>query len=177
MRRTLLTTVVAALLLVASAKSASATEVGYGRKFGLGLVLGDPTGLSGKYWLGSTNAIDFGLGFARYGFTGCYYDNNNVRHCGYRDTSINIDYLWQSNLVRGNAQLDWYIGVGGRLYFFGDRYYAHGVDIAARAPIGLALMFSNPSFIEIFFELAPALYVIPFADFVIEGGLGIRFYF
>lgn len=176
MKHTVLTAMVAGLLLAATGGSAQATEVGYGRKLGLGFVLGDPTGLSGKYWVGATNAIDAGLGFTSYGSgfgASCYYDNAGRRHCyGYFDTSINVDYLWQSNIVRGPAQLDWYIGAGGRVLIFGGR----GFDLAARAPIGLALMFNNPGFLEVFFELVPALYLAP-PDFTIEGGLGVRFYF
>ena len=67
MKCTVVTTLLAAFLLAAGARSASATEVGYGRKIGLGFVLGDPTGLSGKYWVGPTNAFDFALGFTNYG--------------------------------------------------------------------------------------------------------------
>ena len=176
MKHWFLAAMVAALLLAATPGSSQATEVGYGRKLGLGFILGDPTGISGKYWVGSTNAIDAGLGFANYGAgfgASCYYDNGNVRRCnGYYDTSLNVDYLWQSNIVRGPAQLDWYIGAGGRVLIFGGR----GFDIAARAPIGVALMFNNPSFLEVFFELVPALYLAP-PGFTIEGGLGVRFYF
>ena len=29
--------------------------------------------------------------------------------------TFNVDYLWQSNIVRGTAQLDWHIGGGGRI--------------------------------------------------------------
>jgi hypothetical protein len=43
-------------------------------------------------------------------------------------------------------------------------------------PVGIDLMFNNPSFLEVFFELAPTLYLVPFADFGIEGALGVRFY-
>ena len=176
MKHTVLTAMAACFLLAATAGSAQATEVGYGRKLGLGFVLGDPTGLSGKYWVGATNAVDVGLGFTSYGSgfgASCYYDNAGRRRCyGYFDTSLNVDYLWQSNIVRGPAQLDWYIGAGGRVLIFGGR----GFDIAARAPIGLALMFNNPAFLEVFFELVPALYLAPPA-FTIEGGLGVRFYF
>jgi hypothetical protein len=41
---------------------AHATEVGVERQYGVGLMLGDPTGLSGKAWVSRTNAIDAGLG-------------------------------------------------------------------------------------------------------------------
>jgi hypothetical protein len=42
-------------------------------------------------------------------------------------------------------------------------------------PLGLDLMFQRPSFVEIFFELAPALY-LP-AGLTFEPALGARFYF
>jgi hypothetical protein len=177
MKYTVVTAMLAALLLGAGARAAQATEVGYGRKIGLGFVLGDPTGLSAKYWVGATNAIDFGLGFTNYGAgfgPNCYNDNTG-RHCfGYFDTSVNVDYLWQSNIVRGPAQLDWYIGAGGRIIIFSGR----GFNAAARMPVGLALMFNNPSFLEVFFEIVPAFYLVtPNWGLNIEGGLGVRFYF
>ena len=90
MKYTVVTTLLALFLLVAGTRSASATEVGYGRKIGLGFILGDPTGLSGKYWVGPTNAFDFALGFTNYGAgvgAACFRDNNGVEHCqGYFDT-------------------------------------------------------------------------------------------
>ena len=175
MKCTVLTTLLALFLLAAGARSASATEVGYGRKIGLGFILGDPTGLAGKYWVGPTNAFDFGLGFTNYGpgvGAACYFDNNGVQHCqGYFETSINIDYLWQSNIVRSTAQLDWYIGGGGRVKVFGGG----GFNIGARMPLGLALMFNNPNFLEVFFEIDPAFYI--YNGLTVEGGLGLRIYF
>jgi hypothetical protein len=178
MRRTLakagVAAVVAAVLLLGAVRTAEATEVGYGRKFGLGFVLGDPTGLSAKYWIGPTNALDFGLGFWGYGFD---RHCENGRPCnGYNAGTFNMDYLWQSNIVRGQAQLDWHIGAGGRISWYGG---CNGscLDLKARMPLGLDLMFANPAFLEIFFEIAPSLYVVPGVIFGIEGGLGVRFYF
>ena len=181
MKRTLLTTLVATILLVAGARSARATDVGYSRKLGLGFMLGDPTGITGKYWVSPTNAIDFGIGFTTYGLgygQECFTDNNGNVHCnGYYDTSINVDYLWQSKLVRNpTIQLDFYVGVGGRIFFLGDRNFKYGVDLAARAPIGLALMFTNPSFLELYFEVTPSIYLLPLG-FAPEGGIGARIYF
>ena len=71
-----------------------------------------------------------------------------------------MDYLWQSNIVRGAAQLDWHVGAGGRFVWWGG-CSGDCFAVAARAPIGLDLMFNNPGFMEIFFELAPAFYLVP----------------
>ena len=38
-------------------------------------------------------------------------------------------------------------------------------------------MFTNPTFLEVFFELAPSFWIVPDIGFGIEGGLGVRFYF
>ncbi len=164
------------VLAVAAAGTAQATEVGYSRKFGLGVAVGDPTGLVGKVWVSPTNALDFGLGFQHYGWQRCDVNGRNCDYA-YQEFSVNADYLWQSNIIKGPFQLDWHIGVGGRIYFFGDNYrYQHDFDIAARMPVGLDAMFRNPDFLEVYFEIAPALFFLPpFLD--LEGALGVRFYF
>lgn len=180
MKRTIVAALMAVILLTAVGRPAQATEVGYGRRFGLGFVLGDPTGLSAKYWIGSTNALDFGLGFWGYGATNpCFQDNGNeCSRWGYHNGTFNMDYLWQSRLVHsGGVQLDWHVGAGGRIVWWGGNCNGDCFALAARAPIGLDLMFQNPSFLEVFFELAPSFYVIPGFGFDIEGGLGVRFYF
>jgi hypothetical protein len=180
MRRTLTSAlfggIVAVVILAGTAGTANATDVGYGRKFGLGFQIGDPTGITAKLWVAPTNSIDFGLGFYGYGFDDrCY--NGNCGYGGYNDGSFNADYLWQSNIVRGQAQLDWHIGAGGRLIWFGGGCPHGCVDVGARMPIGLDLMFVNPSMLEVFFELAPIFYFVPVAYFDVEGAIGVRYYF
>lgn len=149
---------------------AAATEVGRGRDLGLGVAFGSPTSLVGKYFIGGGNALDFGLGFWTYGW-GCD-DRGYCRGRNFDVVTINADYLWQDPLVRGaKASLDWHIGVGGRLWIGGD------AALAARMPIGLDLTFRRPSFLEVFLELAPAVYVVPGIGLDLEALLGVRFYF
>jgi hypothetical protein len=176
MKRTIVSALVAASLLAAIANPVSATEVGYNRKFGLGVMVGDPTGLSAKLWVAPTNALDFGLGFWGYGVNNRCVNNDCTRY-GYSNGTFHMDYLWQSNIVRGQAQLDWHIGVGGRTVWWGG-CNNNCFELSARAPAaGLDLMFNNPAFIEIFFELALGLIILPGIYPQIEGGLGARFYF
>src|SRR5262245_49852717 len=119
MRRTLPLTLVMVAFSSLAASAAGATDVGYSRKFGLGLMLGDPTGLTAKYWVAQKNALDFGIGFASYGYRArdCWTDSLGRVRCdryGYGHTSLNVDYLWHpSVLARGSVELDWHIGVGG----------------------------------------------------------------
>jgi len=152
------------------------TEVGYGRKFGLGFMVGDPTGLTGKLWVAPTNAIDFGVGFWGYGVYNCGRGLPCDRF-GYHAGTLNVDYLWQSNIVRGPAQLDWHIGAGARSIWYsgcaGDCF-----ALAGRMPVGVDLMFANPAMLELFLDLAPTLYFVPqLAALGVEGALGARFYF
>jgi hypothetical protein len=175
MRRILVATCLALALTAGAVRSAEATEVGYNRNFGLGFVLGDPTGLVGKYWVSKTNALDFGLGF--WGYTWGTCNNNTPCNAGYQNYSFWLDYLWQSNLIKSpTVQLDWHIGGGGRAIVYDGGGQNH-VLVGARMPVGLDLMFTNPSFVEIFLELAPAIYIDPALSFNIEVGLGVRFYF
>jgi hypothetical protein len=178
MKRVILRTAVLMGLLFGTGATARATEVGAGRNFGLGFAVGTPTSIVGKAFLGGENAIDFGLGFWRYG-RDCWHDNRGVRHCygdGFNRLSINGDYLWQDNLAQGSARLDWHIGAGARMWLFDD-YYDDNVALAARMPVGLDLTFPRPSFLEVFLELAPALYIVPGVDLDIEAFVGVRFYF
>jgi hypothetical protein len=162
------------LAFVLTAGAARATEVGSGRPFGVGFAIGSPVALVGKAFLGSRNAIDFGLGsFARYGRYDCD-DRPGHRWCS--NLTIHADYLWQEPLARGTANLDWHIGVGGRLWF-GDSRYEDAFALAGRMPFGLDLTFARPDMLEIFLELAPALYIAPAVGLTIEALIGPRIYF
>jgi len=183
MAKLLRTAAIAIAAVVCAGGSARATEVGYSRQFGVGAVVGDPTGLSGKIWVGQTNAVDLGVGFYGYGFRGgCFTDRDGRTVCdrryGYGSTSVHADYLWESKIVEGHgAQLDWHLGGGARTLFASGACARDCWDLGARAPVGLDLTFQQPTFLEVFLELAPAFYVVPVAFFSFEGALGARGYF
>lgn len=166
--------------------NAHATEVGNQRTFGLGFALGNPNSLVGKVFVGAGRAIDFGIGFNGYGagYSGRCWNGDKYAHCGnggYHQTGIHADYLWQNNLVNGRVTLDWHIGAGARMWVLDRDNYVNGgngsVALAARMPVGLDLTFTKPSFLELYAELAPSLYIVPGVGFDIEGALGVRLYF
>jgi hypothetical protein len=129
---------------------------------GVGLVLGEPTGISGKLWLDREHAVDFALGtFGEY--LGQYQEGVN----------LHADYLWHRYGVFGNHDSDIgrkmpvYVGVGGVLS-------TPGV-LGARGVVGVTYLFDQP--FDIFFELAPTLLLAPGVGLGIDAGLGGRIYF
>jgi hypothetical protein len=115
------------------------------KTIGLGIMLGSPTGLSGKWFVGPAEAIDFGIGFiGRYG-----------RH---RDgLHLHADYLWHPvTLVKTEPfYLPLYVGIGGRFWDYDydepDNY--HGSALGLRLPAGISFDF-NEIPLDAFFEMA-----------------------
>lgn len=130
------------------------------KSFGLGLIIGEPTGLSANYFLTPDNSID--LAFAW-----------NVS--GNNDTVLHADYLWYKHgfFQAGKAQMPLYFGVGGRMVFRDNNSDKFGV----RVPVGLTYRFADPKFLELFGEVAPVLDLAPSMKLDLNVGIGVRFYF
>jgi hypothetical protein len=158
------------------AQTASATEVGKSRNFGLGIALGEPMAMVGKVFIDEDNAVDFGVGFFRL-WNRCR-TRDGVTICGgFGSFTFNADYLWQFKIVEGrSAKLDWHIGAGGRIWL-ADNDDNQDLAIAGRMPVGVDLTFNKPDFIEVYLEVAPAMYVFPDFGVAPEGNIGVRFYF
>src|SRR5258706_13674201 len=146
-RITLFTSLVLALAAVPA--SASASEVGTSRNFGLGGILGLPTGLSIKYYFNERHALDAALGL---GFLGG------------QNFSVHVDYLFQFPITKTSAfDLPFYVGIGGRLVtwfndeprkFFGGSDSTGRVGVAVRVPLGVAFNLNRVP-VDIFIELVP----------------------
>ncbi len=141
------------------------------KTFGLGIMLGAPTGLSGKYFLSSDRAIDFGIG----GITR-YRDRNGLH--------LHLDYLFHpvSLVSVPEFELPLYVGIGGRLFSFD--YGPNDNDafaLGVRAPIGIAFDLTNVP-LDIFLELALVLdffndYYDDRVGVDLNGAFGVRYYF
>jgi len=125
--------------------------------FGLGIILGEPTGVSGKLWTSGQNAFDFA---AAWSFQG----NGNLL--------LQADYVWHifRLIPVPDGKLPFYVGVGVETIF------AHDPVIGVRVPLGLDYMFNNAP-VDIFVELVPILRLNPSTDFDFAGGIGARFWF
>ncbi len=159
-------------------------------KFGLGFVLGEPTAIDGKYWLSTNTAFDFGIGWGA-GYGGYYGDCNNGQyyndHSGYcndrgyyyadrngfRGLHVHMDYLMHNfNAISGSERFPIYYGPGINLNFWNNI----GMQAGLRGVIGIAWM-PHTAPVDIFFEIAPVLEVIPATYVDVNAGLGARFYF
>ncbi len=134
------------------------------KKFGLGVMLGEPTGISAKYWTSNTNAFAFGLGWSSYHPR---YDDSGSR------VHFHVDYLWHSmDSIRSEERFVFQYGFGGR---FKDRGGDNG-SFAVRGVVGINWLPRNSPF-DVFFEIAPSLELTPSTGFAVDGALGARFYF
>lgn len=131
-----------------------------GGPFGLGIILGEPTGINGKLYLGGkTNAID---GAAAWSFSG---DNDFHLHGDY----LYHNYGW---IEVKKGELPVYFGIGARLKIRDNAKNKFGV----RVPVGLDYIFADAPF-DVFVEVVPILELAPDTDFTMEGAVGGRFYF
>ena len=149
-------------VFMALASVAWTSPVLHSRKFGLGLVAGEPSGLSWKYWQGTANAFDGNIAWS-------FFDAGYFR--------ANADYLWHNygaiEVEQGRMPL--YYGIGATLWG-GHFHDHHGANIGVRGVIGLEYIFKDAPF-DIFIELAPTMDIVPATGLWLQGGLGARFYF
>ena len=160
MKKNILFTIVIGLIMIL-AKPVTAQDHG----FGMGLILGEPTGLSAKLWTSNDNAFDFA---AAWSFKKYHHNDNQ------NDGSILLqaDYVWHFfNLMPvSSGKLPLYIGIGGRVVLADDP------NFGVRVPIGIDYLFADAP-IDVFLELVPILDLSPETDFGVGGGLGIRYWF
>lgn len=126
--------------------------------FGLGAILGKPTGISGKYWLNKENAIDAALGYS--------FENNSK-------INIHADYLWHIyNVFDTPITLPLYYGVGAKFNAKdGDRS-----TLGVRGVIGLT-WWPDRVPIDVFFEIAPVFNLVPETNLDIDAAVGVRYFF
>ncbi len=129
------------------------------RPNGLGMIIGEPTGISFKHWISRKNAFDAGFAWS---FAG----RGDELH-------IHADYLWHTPLRSTDPAVrrtDFYIGVGGRVRFENDS------RVGARVPLGL-VHFIKDTPLDVFIEVAPIMDLAPETEVSANGGIGLRYFF
>lgn len=128
----------------------------YGQgKFGLGIILGEPTGISAKLWITGTTAIDGAVAWS--------FANESAFH-------IHADFLIHNFGVFDKVVILYY-GIGGRIKFRKDE-----TRLGVRIPVGVAYDIPSTS-IDLFLEIVPLLNLNPSTSFTLNGAIGGRFHF
>lgn len=137
------------------------------RGFGIGVVLGEPTGLTFAVRPNSWNAVQGHLSYSLI--------SDRAR--------ANVDYLQSVAVIQpSSARMEFpvYIGIGGTVGVtddgpgpFGDNATAW---VGGRVPFGITMLPDDVP-VEVFAEIAPTVYVLPETTPGLEGGLGVRAYF
>jgi len=122
-------------------------------EFGVGVILGAPTGISAKFWIDKCNAIDEAISWK---------DNGDIH--------FHLDYLWHDfdRFKINKGFLPLYYGIGTR--FNSGKKAKFGL----RGVIGVAYLFSDIPF-EAFFEAAPFVQLTPATDAGLDVAIGIRY--
>jgi hypothetical protein len=159
----------------ASAQAGTHSQYGQG-DFGVGLMIGSPTGITAKKYLAEQHAVDAALGW------------------GYGGSHFHADYLYEKKDVLGEseARLGWFVGIGGQVqmernrngYYYNRRYHRDDyrrdrnyLHLGARVPLGLELRFQSLPKFEFFGEVALGFEIIEYPGPTLDGGIGTRFYF
>jgi hypothetical protein len=139
------------------ASPAGAGENDHG--FGLGVIVGEPTGIAFKGWLSTTTALAGGAAWS-------FADNSNF--------AFHLDYIvhrfdW---IDVSKGELPVYFGIGGRFKIRDNADDAVGI----RIPVGLDYLF-EASPIDLFFEVVPIVELTPSTEFRLNAAIGARFFF
>jgi hypothetical protein len=133
---------------------------------GVGLIVGEPLGLSAKYYLADDRAIDAAVGFAYVG----------------RGWQGPGDYLWHPWLIERTESfaMPFYLGVGGRvLAHDGGSGDDEHTRIGLRVPFGILFDFTRVP-LDTFVEIVPVFDYRTRGDafgFDVNAGAGVRYYF
>jgi len=134
-----------------------AVAVGQEKGFGLGVMIGEPTGISGKAWISQSRAIDAGMAWS--------FRRKGRFH-------LHVDHIWHfPQNLRSAERFVLYAGIGGRLAAGrGDGVFG------LRIPLGV-LWWPRGAPLDVFLELAPIVDLIQETELSANGGIGVRFFF
>lgn len=131
-------------------------------EFALGLILGNPTGLSGRVGLGNDHSIDMAL----------------ASSSGSRNWHIHGTYLTENiKTFRTDFEpLNVFYGLGARITSFENDRKEDKTSLGVRLAVGIKMNLPTPQS-EVFGEIAPVIDLTPDVDVDFDVGLGFRFRF
>ena len=141
-----------------------AVLLGQSSQIGLGVIIGSPTGLSGKFMIARNSAIAVHAGWSLIGNKGLHITGD-------------YQFLFPGVVKQdGSPMLNVvpYFGVGGRFLFKEKENEDTEFHLGLRFGGGIEYLVSQ---FGIFLELYPVVDIVPKTEFDFEGGIGGRFYF
>jgi hypothetical protein len=128
---------------------------------GIGIIAGEPTGISLKSWTDENHAIDAAVALS------LSSDDSFQLHADYliHDASSTVS----APELKGSSP--WYYGIGGRF-----RTRDNDVHLGIRVPLGITYLFADAP-LDFFAELAPVIDLTPDVDLDLNGAVGLRYYF
>ena len=138
------------------------TQERQGGGFGLGVAIGAPTGVHGRFWLGQFSAVQFSFG------------GDNGKN---RSLSGSLDYIVRLHSFQhpdGEYTIPVYVGGGAR--FGTDFTGAPSLTFGPRGVAGIAVFVKDMP-LDVFFEIAPAVYLVEDPGWSFDGQIGAHYYF
>lgn len=127
-------------------------------KKGIGISIGNPTGINAKQWIDNKAAVDGGMAWSIGRFSQFSLHSDYLLH--------NKDALYINDIY----PLDFYYGVGGRMAFSNE------IEIGVRIPAGLLYAVDGQQ-ADVFSEIAPIVDLIGRTGLEVHLLLGARYYF
>jgi hypothetical protein len=143
-----------AMVVLLSAPHPSPAQEG----LGLGIIVGEPTGVSLKTWLTHATAFDLAAAWS--------FAEESSLH-------LHSDYLIHDYglLTVKTGALPVYYGVGARL-----KIQDQDSRVGIRVPVGVEYLFSRRP-VDLFLEVVPILDVAPQTELGLNASLGARYFF
>ena len=125
---------------------------------GVGIIAGEPTGISVKTWRTDNVALDFALAWS--------LDSGNP-------LTLHGDYLSHKfgMFEVGRGRLPLYYGLGATL-----KFKENDTSFGGRMPVGVNYHFENIA-LDAFFEFVPVLDLFPETEFRFNAAVGVRLFF
>lgn len=160
---------VAAALLVFSMAALSSARAQPKAGLGIGIVIGEPTGLSLKKWSSNNRAIDAGIAWS--------FSENDSLHF-HADYLLHRFDLLAAPDMRGRLPL--YLGLGARVKLKengnGGGRNQNDALVGIRVPFGISYLFAEAP-VDVFLEIVPVFDIAPDTDFDLNSAIGMRLYF
>ncbi|NTV84909.1 MAG: hypothetical protein HGA23_11530, partial [Bacteroidales bacterium] len=127
------------------------------RGLGLGVIIGEPTGISFKKWTNKNQAFDGAVAWS--------FGHQDAFH-------LHLDYLFHNRrlIIIDRNVIPFYYGIGGRFKF------ADSNTFGIRFPLGITVFIVEAP-IDLFLEVVPVMNLAPETDLDLNAAIGARYYF